>query len=117
VIFLEFLTTLAAAPAAREKGVGMIMGAPNMLCAGSDSGNAPAAESGRRDLLNVLSPDHPASLLRAGFVWEKGLSMPNSTTIFTLNPAGMDGVADRDEIAQRTRSDFLRARRSIACLL
>jgi alpha-D-ribose 1-methylphosphonate 5-triphosphate diphosphatase len=108
----EFPTTLAAARAARERGLGIIMGAPNVVRGGSHSGNVSAAELARADLLDVLSSDYvPASLLHAAFLLQKeGFSLPKAVATVTRNPALMVGLLDRGEIARDLRADFLRVR-------
>ena len=108
----EFPTTMAAAHAARERGLGIIMGAPNMVRGGSHSGNISAAELARADLLDVLSSDYvPASLLHAAFLLQSdGFSLPKAVATVTRNPAKMVGLMDRGEIATGLRADFLRVR-------
>ena len=108
----EFPTTLAAAQAAREKGLGIIMGAPNMVRGGSHSGNISAAQLARADLLDVLSSDYvPASLLHAAFLLQQaGFSLEKAIATVSRNPALMVGLVDRGEIAPELRADFLRVR-------
>lgn len=108
----EFPTTVAAAHAARERGLGIIMGAPNVVRGGSHSGNVSAAELARRDLLDVLSSDYvPASLLHAAFMLrDEGFSLPKAMATVSRNPARMVGLDDRGEIARGLRADFLRVR-------
>lgn len=112
VTISEFPTTLAAARAARKQGLGIIMGAPNVVRGGSHSGNVSAAELARADLLDVLSSDYvPASLLHAAFLLQaEGLSLPKAVATVSRNPALMVGLADRGEIAAGRRADFLRVR-------
>jgi alpha-D-ribose 1-methylphosphonate 5-triphosphate diphosphatase len=108
----EFPTTVAAARAAREKNLGIIMGAPNVVRGGSHSGNVSAAELARAGLLDVLSSDYvPASLLHAAFLLQhEGFDLPNAIATVSRNPALMVGLADRGEIAPELRADFLRVR-------
>lgn len=108
----EFPTTLAAARAAREQGLGIIMGAPNVVRGGSHSGNVAAAELARAGLLDVLSSDYvPASLLHAAFLLRKeGFELPAAMATVSRNPARMLGLADRGEIAPALRADFIRVR-------
>ena len=112
VTISEFPTTLTAARAARECGLGIIMGAPNMVRGGSHSGNVSAAELARADLLDVLSSDYvPASLLHAAFLLQRhGLSLPKAIATVSRSPARMVGLTDRGEIACGLRADFLRVR-------
>src|SRR3546814_6210111 len=61
----EFPTTLAAARAARDNDMKVIMGAPNLLRGGSHSGNVSAAELAADGLLHNLASDYvPGSLLQ-----------------------------------------------------
>lgn len=108
----EFPTTLAAAQAAREKGLGIIMGAPNMVRGGSHSGNVSAAQLARANLLDVLSSDYvPASLLHAAFLLrQEGFNLDKAIATVSRNPALMVGLVDRGEIAPELRADFLRVR-------
>jgi alpha-D-ribose 1-methylphosphonate 5-triphosphate diphosphatase len=108
----EFPTTLSAARAARAEGLGIIMGAPNMVRGGSHSGNISAAELARADLLDALSSDYvPASLLHAAFLLQgEGFSLPKAVATVSRNPAAMVGLLDRGEIAPGLRADFIRVR-------
>lgn len=108
----EFPTTIAAARAARERGLGIIMGAPNVVRGGSHSGNVAAAELARHDLLDVLSSDYvPSSLLHAAFLLcREGFSLPKAIATVSKNPAIMVGLTERGEIASGMRADFLRVR-------
>jgi len=112
VTISEFPTTVAAARAAREQGLGIIMGAPNMVRGGSHSGNVSAAELARLDLLDVLSSDYvPASLLHAAFLLQnEGFGLPKAVATVTRNPARMIGLHDRGEIAVGLRADYMRVR-------
>ena len=112
VTISEFPTTVAAARAARERGLGIIMGAPNLVRGGSHSGNVAAAELARAGLLDVLSSDYvPASLLYAAFMLqEQGFSLPHAMATVTSTPARMIGLTDRGQIMPGLRADFLRVR-------
>jgi alpha-D-ribose 1-methylphosphonate 5-triphosphate diphosphatase len=112
VTISEFPTTFDAARAAREQGLGIIMGAPNVVRGGSHSGNVSAAELARADLLDVLSSDYvPASLLHAAFMLQdEGYSLPMAVATVSRNPALMVGLVDRGEIAPELRADFIRVR-------
>lgn len=112
VTISEFPTTLTAARAAREKGLWIIMGGPNVVRGGSHSGNVSAAELARTDLLDVLSSDYvPASLLHAAFLLQaEGFSLPKAVATVSRSPALMVGLDDRGEIAAGLRADFLRVR-------
>jgi alpha-D-ribose 1-methylphosphonate 5-triphosphate diphosphatase len=109
----EFPTTLAAAQAAREAGLAVLMGAPNMVKGGSHSGNVSAAELAQVDLLDIFSSDYvPSSLLLATFMlgslahW----TLPRAVRTVSLNPARAIGLSDRGDIAVGQRADLLRVR-------
>ncbi|MDR0584553.1 MAG: alpha-D-ribose 1-methylphosphonate 5-triphosphate diphosphatase [Treponema sp.] len=92
----EFPVNLAAAKKAREKGLMVVMGAPNVLLGGSHSGNLSALEAIREGCADILCSDYyPASLLHAAFrLEEEGvLSLPAAIRMLTLNPAGAMGIA------------------------
>ncbi len=112
ILISEFPTTLAAAGAARAHGMGIIMGAPNMVRGGSHSGNVSAAALARADLLDVLSSDYvPASLLHAAFLLQgEGVGLAKAIGTVTRNPAQMVGLTDRGEIAPGLRADYVRVR-------
>ncbi|HEX4987121.1 MAG TPA: alpha-D-ribose 1-methylphosphonate 5-triphosphate diphosphatase [Burkholderiales bacterium] len=109
----EFPTTEAAARAARAHGLGIVMGAPNVVRGGSHSGNISAIELARADLLDVLSSDYvPHSLLHAAFMLrdEAGWGLPKALATTTRNPARLVGLDDRGEIAPGRRADYVRVR-------
>jgi alpha-D-ribose 1-methylphosphonate 5-triphosphate diphosphatase len=109
----EFPTRVEAARAAREHGIGIMMGAPNVVRGGSHSGNVAAAELARLDLLDALSSDYvPASLLYAAFMLrdEAGWGLPQAVATVTKNPARMAKLDDRGEIAPGLRADLVRVR-------
>jgi len=110
----EFPTTLVAAEAARAKGMATIMGAPNVVKGGSQSGNLSALELARAGLLDILASDYvPISLLAATFCLPKadvGLTLPEAVNMASRNAARAAGLDDRGEIAAGKRADLLRVR-------
>lgn len=109
----EFPTTCEAARAAREHGLGVVMGAPNVVRGGSHSGNISAADLATQGLLDVLSSDYvPSSLLSAAFMLVErcGHSLAQAVATISLNPARCVGLHDRGEIAVDKRADFARVR-------
>lgn len=112
VTISEFPTTLVAAAAARQHGLSIVMGAPNLVRGGSHSGNVSAAELARADLLDVLSSDYvPASLLQAAFLLQaEGFSLARALATVTLTPARIIGLHDRGAIAIGLRADYVRVR-------
>ena len=66
----EFPTTLQAAEAARERGMPVVMGAPNLLRGSSHNGNASARELVGRGLVTSIASDYlPSGLLAAVFAF------------------------------------------------
>ena len=109
----EFPTTVAAARAARQAGMAIIMGGPNMVKGGSHSGNVSAAELAQLDLLDIFSSDYvPSSLLMATMMLGQlqQWSLPKAVCTVTRNPARAIGMQDRGEIAVGFRADMLRVR-------
>ena len=113
VAMSEFPTTVAAAQAARDAGMAIIMGGPNMVKGGSHSGNVSAAELAQLDLLDIFSSDYvPSSLLLATFMLG-GLehwTLAKAVRTVTRNPARAIGMTDRGEVAVGQRADILRVR-------
>jgi alpha-D-ribose 1-methylphosphonate 5-triphosphate diphosphatase len=109
----EFPTTHAAARAARAHGMGVVMGAPNLVLGGSHSGNVSARQLAEEGLLDALSSDYvPVSLLHGAFQLHRVLDMPLPQAIAPVsrNPAAMIGLHDRGAIAPGLRADLVRAR-------
>ena len=108
----EFPTTLAAARAARDNAMKIIMGAPNLMRGGSHSGNVSAAELAAEGLLDNLASDYvPASLLQAAFRLteaEHGIALPHAVATVSANPADTAGLGDRGRIAPGLKADLLR---------
>ena len=109
----EFPTRREAALAAREHGLAIVMGAPNVVRGGSHSGNIAAIQLAADDLLDALSSDYvPASLLPAAFMLTRdaGWSLPKAVATVSANPARAAGLDDRGEIAPGKRADLIRVR-------
>ncbi|UCU92458.1 alpha-D-ribose 1-methylphosphonate 5-triphosphate diphosphatase [Hydrogenophaga taeniospiralis] len=109
----EFPTTLAAAQAARERGLLTVMGGPNVVRGGSHSGNVAAADLARHGLLDILSSDYvPGSLLSAvlRLVADEILSLPEAVAIVSRNPARATGLHDRGAIELGLRADLVQVR-------
>lgn len=113
VAISEFPTRVEAARAARERGISIVMGAPNVVRGGSHSGNVAATELARRGLLDALSSDYvPASLMMAAFrlTRDADFSLPQALATVSRNPAAAVGLADRGEIGLGLRADLARVR-------
>jgi len=108
----EFPTTLTAARAARAAGMGILMGGPNVVLNGSQSGNISARDLAGAGLLDILSSDYvPASMLEAAFALPRaglGIDLSRSVAMVSANPAALVGLADRGEIVVGKRGDLLR---------
>ena len=78
----EFPTTMEAAKKARNLGMDIIMGAPNMVRGQSHSGNISAHDLAENELLDGFSSDYmPISLLHSAFVLHKKLDVDNTKII------------------------------------
>ncbi|HYB42002.1 MAG TPA: alpha-D-ribose 1-methylphosphonate 5-triphosphate diphosphatase, partial [Candidatus Methylomirabilis sp.] len=109
----EFPTTLEAARAAREHGLAVLAGAPNLVRGRSHSGNVSTAELAEQRLLDVLSSDYvPASILHGAFLLNlrHALPLPEAVAAVSLTPARRVGLDDRGEIAPGKRADLVRVR-------
>ncbi|PSH62161.1 alpha-D-ribose 1-methylphosphonate 5-triphosphate diphosphatase [Phyllobacterium sophorae] len=108
----EFPTTVEAARRARERGMKIVMGSPNIILGGSHSGNVSAMELADQGLLDVLTSDYvPGSLLHAAFALSaEGFDLPEAIAMVTKNPADLIGFTDRGRIAPRMRADLIRVR-------
>ena len=111
----EFPTTVEAAEAARDKGMKIVAGAPNLVLGRSHSGNVSAEELARRGLLDALASDYvPSSMLQGAFLLAERGTMPLHEVInmVSLAPAWMVGLDDRGSIEIGKRADLVRVRKS-----
>jgi alpha-D-ribose 1-methylphosphonate 5-triphosphate diphosphatase len=109
----EFPTTVEAARTARACGLGIVAGAPNLVCGGSHSGNVSVSELARHGLLDILSSDYvPSSALHGAFLLHQrvGLGLPEAMATITINPAQTVGLDDRGEIAPGKLADLAQVR-------
>lgn len=120
VAISEFPTTAVAARAAREQGQRIVMGAPNIVRGGSQSGNVAATALLAEGLLDILSSDYvPASPLQAIFqlVAAGELSLPEGSRLLSTNPADAVGLRDRGRIEPGLRADLVRVHAHRGALL
>src|SRR5882757_171693 len=108
----EFPTTIEAARGLHQAGIGILMGAPNVVRGGSHSGNIAAVDLAREGLLDILSSDYiPSSLLMAALqlpTHVPGIDPAAAVRTVTKTPAEAIGLADRGEIAAGKRADLIR---------
>ncbi len=113
VKFAEFPTTIEAAQACRDHGIGVMMGAPNIVRGGSHSGNISARELAHNNLLDMISSDYiPAALILSAFqladVWN---NIPKAIACVSANPAAAAGLRDRGALKVGLRGDLVRIQR------
>jgi alpha-D-ribose 1-methylphosphonate 5-triphosphate diphosphatase len=109
----EFPTTVEAARAAAGQGQRIVMGAPNIVRGGSQSGNVAAGELLGLGLVHILSSDYvPSSPLQAVFQLDADgtLALPDGIQLVSGNPARAVCFDDRGEIAAGKRADLVRVR-------
>ncbi|EGB15449.1 phosphonate metabolism protein PhnM [Pseudodesulfovibrio mercurii] len=109
----EFPTTRTAARLAREHGIRIVMGGPNLVRGASHSGNVSARELAEAGLLDIISSDYvPGSLVAGAFALHRqtGLSLPDAVARISANPADAVGLTDRGRIACGLRADLVRVR-------
>ncbi|MFW8745946.1 amidohydrolase family protein, partial [Mesorhizobium japonicum] len=106
----EFPTTVVAARAADGHGQRIVMGAPNIVRGGSQSGNVAAAELLALGLLHILSSDYvPSSPLQAIFQLDLDGDLPLAAGVRLVsgNPAEALGLDDRGRIEPGRRADLV----------
>ena len=112
----EFPTTAEAARASKQAGLGVLMGAPNVMRGGSHSGNVSARTLAEDGLLDILSSDYiPFSLIQSAFFLGEvvdGISLPQAVAMVSKNPAEAVGSRrPRRHRAGPPRRSGARARR------
>lgn len=113
ITITEFPVSLAAAQAARARGMRSIAGAPNIVRGGSHSGNVTVLDLIRHGLLDALASDYvPAAMLEAAFlaVAHGVLALPAAIALVTSGPADMVSLTDRGRLAPGQRADLLQVR-------
>ena len=106
----EFPVAFEAAERARERGMTIVVGAPNVLRGGSQSGNIAAGDLIRHGLADIICADyHAPSMLAAVFrIVDEGLKdIPSALRMVTLNAAQAVGLADRGAIQAGMRADLI----------
>jgi len=107
----EFPTTVDAALKSHAAGLGVLMGAPNVVRGGSHSGNVAAVSLVEKQCLDILSSDYiPSSLMQAVFMLstELGLlSLSDAVALVSKNPASKMKLKDRGSIEEGLRADLV----------
>lgn len=106
----EFPTTLVAAQAAREAGEPVLMGAPNVVRGGSQSGNIAAEDLVKLGLCDALVSDYyyPALAQAAFALADRGTcDLAQAWRMISTAPARIIELSDRGEIAQGQRADLV----------
>lgn len=115
VSIAEFPVSREAAMAARAHGLAVVMGAPNYLRGGSQSGNVSVAELIGAGLVDALASDYvPRSLVDAAFRIAADPAMPwdhaRAVASVSAEPARLAGLTDRGALARGLRADLVRVR-------
>lgn len=92
----EFPLSLETAKYAHTSGMGVCVGAPNIVRGGSHDGNLKAVEAIQDGAADILCSDyHPASLLHSVFKLEsEGVPLSKAVAMASLNPAKTLGRAE-----------------------
>jgi alpha-D-ribose 1-methylphosphonate 5-triphosphate diphosphatase len=110
----EFPVTFEAAQRARERGMIVVMGGPNLIRGGSYSGNVPAADLAKADLLDAFASDYvPRSLIECAFALTAapfGWDLARAAAVVTDAPARAARLDDRGRIEVGRRADLVRVR-------
>jgi alpha-D-ribose 1-methylphosphonate 5-triphosphate diphosphatase len=109
----EFPVTMVAAEAARDAGVEVIAGAPNIVRGGSHSGNVSAADLVRAGAADAFASDYvPASMIEAAWraVEEAAITLPQAVAMIADRPARMCRLDDRGRLAPGLRADLAQIR-------
>jgi len=105
----EFPTTADAARAARENGMPVVMGAPNVLRGESHSGNVSAAELVGLGLVTALASDYlPSGLLASVFALARNglVTLAAGIGLVTSGAAAAAGLSDRGSLTPGLRADL-----------
>ncbi|WP_136637345.1 alpha-D-ribose 1-methylphosphonate 5-triphosphate diphosphatase [Pseudooceanicola onchidii] len=106
----EFPTSRSAAALARAVGDPVLMGAPNMVRGGSQSGNIAAEDLIRMGLCDALVSDYyyPALHLAAFRIADLGiLSLPQAWAMISSTPARILRLPDRGHLTPGRRADLV----------
>lgn len=106
----EFPTAVAAAQAAQAAGEPVLMGAPNVVRGGSQSGNIAAEDLVAAGLCDALVSDYyyPALSQAAWALAARGtLPLAQAWEMISTNPARLMGLEDRGRLKSGQRADLV----------
>jgi alpha-D-ribose 1-methylphosphonate 5-triphosphate diphosphatase len=106
----EFPVTMDAARRAREQGMWITVGAPNIVRGGSTSNNLSARELVSDGLADIICGDYhtPSVILSAFLLWKDGVtSLNRAVRMITDNPARAFGLERRGRIAPGYIADLV----------
>ncbi len=110
ITIAEFPVNMETAQKATVEGFVTVMGAPNIVRGGSQSGNMSAMDAVKANACIALCSDYmPAAMLPAIFrvVKEGVLPLHEAVKLVTLNPARGVGMKDRGEIKEGHVADLI----------
>lgn len=110
IVLAEFPTTLEAAQACRDRGIKIIMGAPNIVRGASHSGNVSALELAEHGLLDIVSSDYVPALLMASAFQLAALwgDLPRAIRTVSTTPSDATGLSERGRLAPGCLADMVR---------
>lgn len=106
----EFPVCLEAAHRAHELDMPSILGAPNVIRGGSQSGNLRALDAIKAGVCDCLCSDYaPWTLIQAALLLPDlcGLGLPQAVALISANPAQAAGLTDRGRIEIGRRADLV----------
>ncbi|TYB86659.1 alpha-D-ribose 1-methylphosphonate 5-triphosphate diphosphatase [Oceaniovalibus sp. ACAM 378] len=106
----EFPTRISPAQVAKANGDPVLMGAPNVVRGGSQSGNVSAEDMIRQGMCDALVSDyHYPSLARAALLLADRGIVPfgQAWQMISTNPARIMGLSDRGAISDGKRADLV----------
>jgi alpha-D-ribose 1-methylphosphonate 5-triphosphate diphosphatase len=106
----EFPINMETARAAVDAGLPTILGAPNVLRGGSQSGSMRAIDAIEAGVASCLCSDYqPSALVAAAFKAADlaGISLSQASALVAANPARACGLDDRGVIAVGRRADLI----------
>jgi len=110
VAISEFPVNVQSARRAKELGLSVCMGAPNVVRGRSSGGNLGATEAVKRGLVDSLCSDyHPPSMLQAAFklAREGVLPLPKAVALVSSSPAHAARLADRGKVREGAVADLI----------